>query len=239
MVCRKVATVESYGSMAETESEANPEPDRSATELAEQVGRDAALLMGRELQLAASRHGDELRAAARNLVVVGAVAVAFATAFVLLNWAIVDALEGPLSGWSAPLVVAAFWAVIGVIGAIYLGTRPGAAATVKQLAGVGADEASLEQQRDQAEEQLHGSLADLSGAVASETGVIVAAAIVPMAGGAVDAGEKLLDVADDMTDRLEESGVVGGRFVNQAFEVALLPGRTFIRVTGKAFRTGR
>jgi hypothetical protein len=126
-----------------------------------------------------------------------------------------------------------------VIGAIYLGTRPGAAATVKQLAGIGTDEGTLEEARDQAEEKLRGSLGDLSGAVASETGVIVAAAIVPMAGGAVDAGEKLLDVADDMTDRLEDSGMLGGRLVNQAFEVALLPGRMMIRVTGKAFRTGR
>ena len=223
--------------MAATDGQA--ESDRSASELLEQVGRDAAVLMGRELQLTASRHGDELRAAARNLLVVGAVAVAFATAFVLVNWAIVAALEGPLSSWSAPLVVAAAWALIGAIGAIYLGTRPGAADTVKQLAGIGTDAASLEESRDQAEETLRGSLADLSGAVASETGVIVAAAIVPMAGGAVEAGEALLDVADDMTDRLEESGMVGGRLMNQAFDVALLPGRMIIRVTTRAFKVGR
>ena len=129
--------------------------------------------------------------------------------------------------------------MIGGIGMIYLGTRPGAAAAVKQLAGIGTDAASLEESRDRAEETLRGSLADLSGAAASETGVIVAAAIVPMAGGAVDAGEKLLDVADDMTDRLEESGMVGGRLVNQAFEVALLPGRMIIRVTARAFKAGR
>ncbi len=223
----------------ESEAKLEPEPERSGSELIEQVGRDAAVLLGRELQLTASRHGEELRAAARNLFVVGAVAVAFATAFILLNWAIVAALEGPLSSWSAPLVVAAAWALIGAIGAIYLGTRPGAVASVKQLAGVGTDAASLEESRDEAEETLKGSLADLSGAVASETGVIVAAAIVPMAGGAVDAGEKLLDVADDMTDRLEESGMLGGRLVNQVFDVALLPGRMFIRVTTRAFKTGR
>jgi hypothetical protein len=110
---------------------------------------------------------------------------------------------------------------------------------LKQLAGGTADGVTLEDQRDQAEEALRGSLGDLSGAVASETGVIVAAAIVPMAGGAVDAGEKLLDVADEMTDRLEDSGMLGGRLVNQAFDVALLPGRMIIRVTGRAFRTGR
>jgi hypothetical protein len=221
------------------EHEAEAEQDRSASELIEQVGRDAAVLMGRELQLTASRHGDELRAAARNLFVVGAVTVAFATAFALLNWAIVDALEGPLSSWSAPLVVAVFWTVVGVIGAIYLATRPGVGAVVKELAGTTTDGVTLEESRDQAEEKLRGSLADLSGAVASETGVIVAAAIVPMAGGAVDAGEKLLDVADEITDNLESSGMIGGRFVNQAFDVALLPGRMIIRVTARAFKTGR
>jgi hypothetical protein len=69
--------------------------------------------------------------------------------------------------------------------------------------------------------------------------VIIAAAIVPIAGGAVDAGEKLLDSADEITDRIEDSGVPGGRVANQVFDVALIPGRLFIRVTGAAFKIGR
>jgi hypothetical protein len=80
---------------------------------------------------------------------------------------------------------------------------------------------------------------ELSGAMASETGVIVAAAIVPMAGGAMDAGEKLLDSADGITDRLEDSGLPGGRIANQVFDVALVPGRLFIRVTSAAFKLNR
>ena len=52
---------------------------------------------------------------------------------------------------------------------------------------------------------MRASIMELSGAVASETGVIVAAAIVPIAGGAMDAGEKLLDSADEITDKIEDS----------------------------------
>jgi hypothetical protein len=62
---------------------------------------------------------------------------------------------------------------------------------------------------------------------------------VPIAGGAMDAGEKLLDSADEITDRIEDSGVPGGRVANQVFDVALIPGRLFIRVTGAAFKIGR
>jgi hypothetical protein len=86
---------------------------------------------------------------------------------------------------------------------------------------------------------MRASIGELSGAVASETGVIVAAAFVPIAGGAMDAGEKILDSADELTDRLEESGIPGGRMANQAFDVALIPGRLFIRVTSAVFKVGR
>ena len=93
--------------------------------------------------------------------------------------------------------------------------------------------------RARLEEKMRASIMELTGAVASETGVIIAGAIVPFAGGAVDAGEKILDSADDLTDRIEESGIPGGRVANQVFDVALIPGRLFIRVTGAAFKLGR
>src|SRR5262249_45092573 len=97
----------------------------------------------------------------------------------------------------------------------------------------GPEGASLEEARDEAQEAMRASLADLSGVVAAETGVIVAAAILPSAG---KAGDKLIDAADDITDRIEETGVPGGRLVNQAFDVALIPGRLVVRVTSAAIR---
>jgi hypothetical protein len=69
--------------------------------------------------------------------------------------------------------------------------------------------------------------------------VLIAAAIVPVAGGAIDAGEKILDSADELTDKIEDSGIPGGRIANQVFDVALIPGRLFVRVTGAAFKVGR
>ena len=220
-----------------SEHDDTSESRQSTSELIERVGRDAAVLMTRELQIAAVRHEDELKDAARNLVIVVAVAIAFASAFVLANIALVLGLQGPLPGWQSPLVVAAAWALIGVVGAIFVGTRPGVATTLKQLAtGTGPEGVSLEEARDEAQEAMRASLAELSGAVAAETGVIVAAAILPTAGVAVEAGGKLMDAADDITDRIEESGIPGGRLANQVFDVALLPGRLVVRVTTAAIK---
>jgi hypothetical protein len=235
---------EPTGEPAEAEPEADPEPEaepeKSASDLLEQVGRDAGMLALRELQLTASRHDEEIRRALRNVAIAAVAAVAFVTAFVMVNWAIVLALQGPLPGWRAPLVVGAVWLALAVAGAIYLATRPNGVAGIRAaLEATGSDDASLEEARDRAEEKMRASIMELSGAVASETGVIIAAAIVPMAGGAMDAGEKLLDSADEITDRIEESGIPGGRVANQVFDVALVPGRLFIRVTSAAFKLKR
>ena len=233
--------------MAEQETEptaeavdSEPESEKSATDLLEQVGRDAGTLALRELQLTASRHDDEIRRALRNLTIAAVAGVAFVTAFVMVNWAIVLALQGPLPSWRAPLVVGACWLVLALAAGIFLATRPEGVAGIRAaLAATGSDDASLEAARDRAEEKMRASIMELTGAVASETGVIIAGAIVPFAGGAVDAGEKILDSADDLTDRIEESGIPGGRVANQVFDVALIPGRLFIRVTGAAFKLGR
>jgi Putative Actinobacterial Holin-X, holin superfamily III len=232
--------------VAELETEQPGEPagpeaeEKSASDLLEQVGRDAGSLVLRELQLTASRHDEEIRRAIRNLAVAFVAAVAFTAAFVMVNWAVVLALQGPLPSWRAPLVVGAFWLALAIAGGVFLATRPEGVAGVRAaLAATGSDDASLEDARDRAEAKMRASIGELSTVVASETGVIVAAAIVPIAGGAMEAGEKILDSADEITDRLEETGIPGGRIANQVFDVALIPGRLFVRVTTAAFKVGR
>jgi len=223
-----------------TVDDGEAEPEKSPSDLHEQVGRDAATLLLRELQLTAARHDDEIRRAVRNLTIAAVAGVAFVTAFVMINWAIVLALQGPLPSWRAPLVVGACWLVLAVAAGVFLATRPEGVAGIRAaLAATGGDDATLEQARDHAEEKMRATLMELSGAVASQTGVIISAAIVPIAGGAMDAGDKILDSADELTDRIEESGVPGGRIANQVFDVALIPGRLFIRVTSSAFKLGR
>jgi len=230
------AEPEPTGEAADSEAE----PEKSPSDLLEQVGRDAATLVLRELQLTAARHDDEIRRAARNLTIAAVAGVAFVTAFVMVNWAIVLALQGPLPSWRAPLVVGACWLVLAVAAGVFLATRPEGVAGIRAaLAATGGDDATLEEARDHAADKMRESIGELSGAVASETGVMIAAAIVPIAGGAMDAGEKILDSADELTDMIEESGIPGGRIANQVFDVALIPGRLFIRVTGAAFKIGR
>lgn len=230
------AEAEPAGEAADSEAE----PEKSASDLLEQVGRDAATLLLRELQLTAARHDDEVRRAIRNLAIAAIAGVAFVTAFVMVNWAIVLALQGPLPSWRAPLVVGACWLVLAAAAGVFLATRPEGVAGIRAaLAATGGDDDTLEEARDHAADRMRASIGELSGAVASETGLMIAAAIVPIAGGAMDAGEKILDSADDLTDRIEESGIPGGRIANQVFDVALIPGRLFIRVTGAAFKVGR
>lgn len=202
------------------------EPDTS--ELLEKVGRSASSLVLREVQLTTSQHIPELARAARDLTAVVAVVVAFATAFALANWAIVEALFPSLPGWRAPLVLAAIWIGVGVLLAFLLLIRTG------RLTGwhwwktltSDPDEAvrSREQARDDAEAALRESLKEFAAAVARDAGVMVTAAIVPIGGNAAEAGEKVIDAVDDMTDAIEDK-VPGGSVINKMATLALKPGR--------------
>jgi hypothetical protein len=88
--------------------------EEPVSELIEQAGRAARLLALRQAQLAAVRHGPQVRRASLDVAVALGIALAFLTAFVLANWAAVSALSGPLPGWAAPLLLAAAWIVIGI-----------------------------------------------------------------------------------------------------------------------------
>jgi len=204
----------------------DPEPDTS--ELLEKVGRNASSLVLREVQLTTSHHIPELARAARDITAVVAVVVSFATAFALANWAIVEALFPSLPGWRAPLVLAAIWVGVGVLVAFLLLIRTGRLTGWhwwKDLTS-DPDEAvrSREQARDDAEAALRESLKEFAAAVARDAGVLVTAAIVPIGGNAAEAGEKVIDAVDDMTDAIEDK-VPGGGVINKVATLALKPGR--------------
>jgi hypothetical protein len=110
--------------VAEPIGETGAEPEPTPSDLLEQVGRDAGTLVLRELQLTAARHDEQIRRAIRNLTVAAVSTVALITFFALLNWGIVLALQGPLPGWRAPLVVGGAWLLLGIAGAAFLATRP-------------------------------------------------------------------------------------------------------------------
>jgi hypothetical protein len=213
------------------------EPDTS--ELLEQVGRNASTLVLREVQLTTSRHIPELRRAVRDLTAVVLVVVAFTSAFVLANWAIVEALWPSLPGWRAPLLLMAIWVGIGVLLTVLLLARTGQLMEWRWWRGVASDPDEAvrdrERARDEAEAAMRESLKEFAAAVARDAGVLVTTAIVPMAGGAAEAGEKVIDAVDDMTDAIEEK-VPGGGVINKVATLALKPGRYALDAVNKGLK---
>ena len=78
-----------------------------------------------------------------------------------------------------------------------------------------------EEARDDAEAALRESLKEFAAAVARDAGVLVTTAIVPLGS---EAGEKVIDAVDDVTDAIEET-VPGGSVINKMATLALKPGR--------------
>ena len=219
--------------------EAVDRAEAQATELLEQVGRDASILVLREVELTSSRHIPELRRAARDVSVVLGVGIAFATAFVLGNWAIVNALSSPLPSWRAPLVLGAVWAGIGALLATFVLHRTGHLLGWRWWRATVADPAETvrtrELARDDAQHTLRESLEQFAAAVAREAGVLVTTAVVPLAGGAAEAGEKVLEAVDDVTDAIEEK-LPGGGVINRVADLALKPGRYAVDAVSKGLK---
>ena len=204
------------------------------SELIGQAGRAAGLLALREAQLAALRHGPQLRRAALDVAVALGVALAFLTALVLANWAAVSALSGPLPGWAAPLLLAAAWIVVGVGLLAFVLNRADRVFDWRQRRGLGAAVeqriSARERAHDEAWRGMRESLVRLTGEVEHEAAVL---AVVPAARGVVSAGEHIIDEIDEITDDLEEA-IPGGGVINWVADTALLPARFFVSVARAA-----
>jgi hypothetical protein len=89
--------------------------------------------------------------------------------------------------------------------------------------------------RDEAEQAVRATLELLSPVISRE----IALAAVPMAGdvatGVVDAGEEILESADELVESITEN-VPGGGVVNQVWDVVLMPGRLGVRVATTVLR---
>jgi hypothetical protein len=183
-------------------------------EALEQVGRDVATLVVRELQLGAARQRPAVRQVLRSILMVLAGALALLTAFVLLNVAADRALSAVMPDWAAPLVLAGVWVAAGAVLLAFV-LRPGdrtSGARRWWLALATDQETSVavsEQARDEAREAMRASLGRLAEALASAAGEQLAQAATGVAGGVVEAGEDLLDLTDEITDAIEEA-VPGG-----------------------------
>ena len=145
------------------------------------------------------------------------------------------------------MIMAAIWlAVAGLLAAFLLRGDRSLLSYRKRFLARDAAETLPERQDalEEAERELRvrlDALADAIGAAAQER---ISAAILPLAGGMVEAGEdvvdatdEVLETADEITDVIEER-VPGGVVVNRAFDVVLVPGRFGVRAARTVFRLG-
>jgi small-conductance mechanosensitive channel len=209
--------------------EEGQEREQSVTDMLEQLGHRLSALVFYETRLAAARHRPEVRRAARDVAAALAAGLAFLTAFALANAAAVRALSTELSPWLASLVLAAAWAVLGVLLALFVRAR---ARRIRAW-----DAAEAERARAEAEQAVRETLEQLSPALSKEIALAAVPAAGDMAGGVVDAGEELIESADEIVETLTEN-VPGGSVVNQMWDVVLVPGRLGIRVATTVLRRG-
>ena len=202
-------------------SEPEDETEQPVMELLERLARDLGVLVVCEARLAAARHRPELRRTARDVAAAAILAVALLAAFVLANVAAVLALSEAMPGWAAALVLAAAWAAIGLVLALFLRAR------ARRLAAPAAGDP--EQALAAAQQAVRETLERLAPEITRE----IALASVPMADdiavGVVDAGGELIENADEIVDAITAE-LPGGGVVNQIWDVVLMPGRFGIRV---------
>jgi MFS family permease len=203
---------------------ASPEDEESqgsVTELLEQLAPQLAALGLYEARLAASRHEPELRRAAGGIVATGGAVVALVVAFVFANAAVALLLSTVVPSWVAAVVLAVVWAVVGgVLGLVLL-------ARARRAAFWRLEEA--QRAREEAEQAVRDTLERLAPAISREIALAAMPAAGDMAGSVLDAGDELLDNADDMMESIVED-VPGGGVVNQMWDVVLMPGRFGVRV---------
>jgi len=193
----------------------------SVTELLEQLAPQVAALGLYEARLAASRHEPELRRAAGGIAATGIAVVALVVAFVFANAAVVLLLSTVVPAWVAAVVLAVVWAVVGgVLGLLLL-------ARARRAAFWRVEEA--QRAREEAEQAVRDTLARLAPVISKEIALAAVPAAGDMAGGVLDAGDELLDNADEMMESIVDD-VPGGGVVNQIWDVALMPGRFGVRV---------
>jgi len=232
---RSVAVAETVDAIEEDK------PEQSVSDLLEKLGHDTGGLIVCEVQVKTVQRAPELQRAIHTLLLALIAGVAAIAAFVLLNWAAVEALSTSLSGWRAPAVLAGAWILVGLTVVVALVVRRGRGSGKPWWLTMRSDPAAAlkdrEEARGQAEEAIRETLKDLAVAVTRETEARIAAAILPLAGGVAEVGEDLLEASEDIVEAIEEE-MPGGSVIAQAIDVALIPARFGMRIVSRAAGRG-
>lgn len=148
-----------------TEEKPIAEKDKTSDELLGELAHETAVLVRREMELAAVRHGPQLRQVAIELAAALAAGVALLLAFAALSWAAIQALALAIPSWSAALVVAAGWALVAAL----LLRLDHPRRLLRRLAQETSSVDSAEQNRDRAEQDVKATAERLGRTLARET----------------------------------------------------------------------
>jgi len=234
-------TVDEIPASPAEDEETKDEEAPSVTELLVRLGRDVSVLVFCETHIAAARNLPEVRRAARDLAGALVAGVAFLTAFVFANVALLHGLTSVVSPWLAALILCLAWLAIGAAIALALMVRAGQVTGWKWWrvfrAGREGGLEDLERARAEAEQAVRETLALLAPAITVEIAAASVGVAGDMADDFVDAGEDLLESSEDFVEEIVED-IPGGGVVSQVWGVVLMPGRLGIRVATTVLRRG-
>jgi hypothetical protein len=234
-------TVDEFSESSADDEEATNEESPPITELLVRLGRDVSVLVFCETHLAAARNLPEVRRAARDIVGALIAGLAFVTAFVFANVAVLQGLTTAVSPWLAALILCLGWLVVGSALAIALMVRAGNVTGWKWWtvfrSGPEQSLADLEQARADAERAVRETLAQLAPAITVEIASASVGVAGDMADDVIQTGEDLLESSEEIVEAIAED-IPGGGVVSQAWSVALMPGRLGFRVVTTVLRRG-
>jgi hypothetical protein len=196
-----------------------------------------------EAQLAAASRGPQLRRGGVQALGAVAIGLALTTAFVLINLAILLALALAVPAWTAALILAAAWIAVALVTAAIV-ARHGSplGGVLRRRPAESADELraarnlawqTLQRDLERMVPPLTDRAIDLAIPIAAELATRIATAAGDVVEDVVDdaegIGRELIDESEEIVEDLAEE-VPGAGIVNTVWDLALLPGRTGVRM---------
>ncbi len=238
-------------------ADAEPEPESPNDDATgptrqqlEKFRRDLAEFVRLETLLAATSRAPRLRRAGADALGVLAVVVALVAVFALVNVAILLAIATVLPAWAAALILAGAWLCVAGIKGAYLARRGAPVLAALRGDGSGAPTALITA-RDAAWQDLREDLESLGPPLADQAVAVAVPLAVRLAtrmaaaaaGGAVegvvveveDVGRDLVEESEEVVEELAED-VPGASIANTVWSLALLPGRTGVRMVATVLK---
>lgn len=216
----------------------------------EKLRHDLAAFIGLEVRFEAAARRPQLRQIGASALGAGVAAVAVVTAFALVNVAAVLAIATVLPAWSAALILAGAWIIAACVAAAVLTTH-GTPLRNRVPGGPSLSPQALQAARDEAWRAVQADLAELAPPlaeravevatpfaikVAEQVNLASAGAVVEGVAGEAEAIEReVVEESEELVEAIAKE-VPGAGIAGTVWDLALLPGRTGVRMVSTVFK---